>query len=94
MIDDGVADTGCPLKIMRTSAVKSVPFFNGMHRFLPALIQLQGGKVKQIPVQHFPRFAGKSKYNLGNRLIKPFVDALAFRWMKNRYIRYKIARTA
>jgi dolichol-phosphate mannosyltransferase len=94
MIDDGIEDTGCPLKIMRTAVVKSVPFFNGMHRFLPALIQLQGGKVKQIPVQHFPRFAGKSKYNLGNRLIKPFVDALAFRWMKNRYIRYKIARTA
>ena len=94
MIDDGIADTGCPLKIMRTDVLKSVPFFNGMHRFLPALVQLQGGKVKQIPVQHFPRFAGKSKYNLGNRLVKPFVDAMAFRWMKNRYIRYTIAREA
>ncbi len=91
MIRDGIVDTGCPLKIMRTDCAKKIPFFKGMHRFLPALIQLQNGKVKQVPVRHFPRMTGKSKYNLGNRLIAPFIDCFAYRWMKRRYINYVIA---
>lgn len=94
LIDDGIADTGCPLKIIKVEYAKAVPFFTGMHRFIPALVQLLGGRVKQVPVQHFPRFAGKAKFNLGNRLTGPFVDALAFRWMKKRYIRYQIAKIA
>lgn len=90
MINDGIIDTGCPLKIMKTSFAKKIPFFDGMHRFIPALIQLQGGKIKQIPVSHFPRFAGTAKYNLWNRMKKPFFDTFAFRWMKSRYINYGI----
>lgn len=93
MTHDGVEDTGCPLKILRTDYAKRIPFFTGMHRFLPALIQLQHGKVKQIPVRHFPRMAGKSKYNLCNRLVGPFKDCFAYRWMKKRYINYQIAET-
>ncbi len=58
MTHDGVEDTGCPLKILRTDYARRIPFFTGMHRFLPALIQLQNGRVKQIPVRHFPRIAG------------------------------------
>lgn len=91
MTHDGVEDTGCPLKILRTSYAKRIPFFTGMHRFLPALIQLQKGNVKQIPVRHFPRIAGKSKYHLWNRLAGPFKDCFAYRWMKKRYINYEIA---
>lgn len=93
MTHDGVEDTGCPLKILRTDYAKRIPFFTGMHRFLPALIQLQYGKVKQIPVRHFPRMAGKSKYNLCNRLVGPFKDCFAYRWMKKRYINYQVAET-
>ena len=93
MTHDGVEDTGCPLKILRTDYAKRIPFFTGMHRFLPALIQLQNGKVKQIPVRHFPRLAGKSKYNLRNRLVGPFKDCFAYRWMKKRYINYQVAET-
>ena len=89
MIDDGIQDTGCPLKIIKTEYAKKIPFFDGMHRFIPALIQLQEGKVKQIPIQHFPRFAGTAKYHLWNRIKKPFFDTLAFRWMRSRYINYK-----
>ena len=91
MTHDGVEDTGCPLKILRTDYAKRIPFFTGMHRFLPALIQLQNGKVKQVPVKHFPRIAGKSKYNLTNRLVGPFKDCFAYRWVKKRYINYQIA---
>ncbi len=91
MTHDGVEDTGCPLKILRTDYAKRIPFFTGMHRFLPALIQLQNGKVKQMTVRHFPRMAGKSKYNLCNRLVGPFKDCFAYRWMKKRYINYEVA---
>ncbi len=92
MINDGIHDTGCPLKLMKTQFAKRMPFFDGMHRFMPALVQLQQGKIKQLPVQHFSRFAGVAKYNLFNRLRKPFFDTLAFRWMRNRYIQYHIIR--
>ncbi|MHC2993341.1 dolichol-phosphate mannosyltransferase [Pontibacter sp. HJ8] len=91
MIQDGIEDTGCPLKIMEASSARQVPFFDGMHRFLPALIQLQGGRVKQVPVQHFERYAGTSKYHLFNRLWGPLQDTFAFRWMSKRYIRYTVS---
>lgn len=92
MINDNIVDTCCPLKIMKTEFARKMPFFTGMHRFIPALIQLQGGRVKQVPVSHFPRYAGTAKYHLFNRLIGPFFDTLAFRWMRSRYINYGIAR--
>ena len=63
-----------------------------MHRFLPALILLQNGRIKQVPVHHFPRTAGVSKYHLWNRLVAPFIDCFAYRWMKKRYIYYSIAK--
>lgn len=93
MTRDGITDTGCPLKIINTDYAKRIPLFNGMHRFLPALIQLQNGTVKQVPVRHFPRMAGQSKYNLRNRLVSPFLDCFAFRWMKSRYINFQVTET-
>ena len=90
MTNDGVQDTGCPLKIIRTDYAKRIPLFTGMHRFLPALIQLQHGKVKQVSVRHFERMAGQSKFHLWNRLISPFMDCFAYRWMRKRYINYAI----
>ncbi len=87
---DGVSDTGCPLKVMHTDYAKRIPFFTGMHRFLPALIQLQHGRVKQVSVHHYPRVAGVSKYNFRNRLVSPFIDCFAFQWMRSRYINYVI----
>ena len=90
MTHDGAKDTGCPLKVMWTDYAKRIPFFTGMHRFLPALIQLQEGRMMQIPVRHFPRTEGVSKYHLWNRLIGPFKDCFAYRWMRKRYINYQI----
>mgnify|MGYP001775672106 CR=1 FL=1 len=90
MTNDGVKDTGCPLKVLRTENARKIPFFTGMHRFIPALILLQEGSIKQVPVRHFPRTAGKSKYHLWNRLVSPFLDCFAYRWMKKRYINYAI----
>jgi len=93
MTGDKAKDTGCPLKVMHTDNAKKAPFFTGMHRFLPALFLLQGAKMKQISVRHYPRTAGVSKYNLRNRLISPLLDCFAYRWMKKRYIDYKIGDT-
>lgn len=90
MTHDGVADTGCPLKVLQTATARKLPMFTGMHRFLPALVQMAGGRVKQVPVRHYPRTAGKAKYHLFNRLWGPFMDCFAFRWMKKRYIDYTI----
>lgn len=94
LINDGIKDTGCPLKVMKTEYAQAIPFFTGMHRFIPALFQLHGCSVKQLPVNHYPRFAGTAKYNLRNRLVKPLFDTLAFRWMRKRYIRYQIEKAA
>lgn len=94
MTGDTATDTGCPLKVLQTVYAKRIPFFTGMHRFLPALILLQdGGRFKEIPVRHFPRQAGQSKFHLWNRLVSPFKDCFAYRWMKHRYINYHIAES-
>ncbi|MDC7999299.1 glycosyltransferase [Gilvibacter sediminis] len=88
---DGMDDTGCPLKIIKTDYAKRIPMFKGLHRFLPAMILLQEGRIKQIPVQHFPRIAGTAKYGLWNRLLGPLMDCFAYLWMKKKYINYRIA---
>ena len=93
MTHDHATDTGCPLKVMHTSYAKRIPFFTGMHRFLPAMIQLQQGKVKEMPVRHYPRVAGVSKYHLWNRLVSPLIDCFDYCWMKSRYINYEIDKT-
>ena len=91
MTNDGATDTGCPLKILHTDLAKQLPMFTGLHRFFPALTLMMGGQYKEMPVQHFPREAGTSKYHLWNRLWGPFVDCFAYRWMRKRVILTKIA---
>ena len=90
MTKDEAVDTGCPLKILRTDVAKKIPFFTGMHRFLAALVGLQNGRIKQIAVRHYPRKAGVSKFHLSNRLVAPFIDCFAFRWMRKRWYNYEI----
>ncbi len=89
---DGMDDTGCPLKIIKSDYAKRIPMFNGLHRFLPAMILLQQGKIIQIPVRHFPRMAGKAKFGLWNRLLGPLSDCFAYLWMKRKYINYRVAK--
>lgn len=89
---DGMDDTGCPLKVIKTDFAKRIPMFRGLHRFLPAMIMLQHGKIKQIPVRHFPRVAGTANFGLWNRLLGPLMDCFAYLWMKKKYINYTIAK--
>jgi hypothetical protein len=92
--NDGMDDTGCPLKVIKLDYAKRIPMFKGLHRFLPAMILLQKGKVLQVPVRHYPRIAGKAKFHLTNRLIGPFLDCFAYLWMKKKYINYKVNENA
>nr|WP_321233478.1 glycosyltransferase [uncultured Psychroserpens sp.] len=89
---DGMDDTGCPLKVIKTVYAKQIPMFRGLHRFLPAMVLLQNGTIKQVSVQHFPRIAGKTKFGFWNRSIGPLMDCFAYLWMKRRYINYHIAK--
>lgn len=89
---DGMDDTGCPLKVVKADYAKRIPMFKGLHRFLPAMVLLQNGKIKQVPVRHYPRIAGKAKFHLLNRLVGPLVDCFAYLWMRKNYINYKIAK--
>ena len=89
---DGMDDTGCPLKVIKTAYAKRIPMFKGLHRFLPAMILLQNGKIIQIPVQHFPRIAGEAKFGLWNRLLGPLSDCFAYLWMKRKYINYDVSK--
>ena len=91
---DGMDDTGCPLKVIKTEYAKRIPMFRGLHRFLPAMIMLQHGRVIQVPVQHFPRIAGTAKFGLWNRLLGPLMDCFAYLWMKKKYINYDVAKSS
>lgn len=88
--NDGMDDTGCPLKVIKSDYAKRIPMFKGLHRFLPAMILLQNGKVLQVPVQHFPRVAGTAKFGIWNRLLGPLMDCFAYLWMKKKYINYTV----
>jgi len=92
--NDGMDDTGCPLKVIKTDYAKRIPMFRGLHRFLPAMIMLQNGSVIQIPVQHFPRIAGTAKFGLWNRLLGPLMDCFAYLWMKKKYINYEVEKSS
>lgn len=85
-----IKDTGCSLKAFRAEAIKPIELFEGMHRFLPTLVKMNGGRVVEIEVSHHPRKKGQSKYNVWNRVFRSFLDLLAIRWMKWRKLRYRV----
>ena len=86
---DGIHDTACPLKIFRRPVLERIRLYEGMHRFFPALALMHGFTVTEIPVRHYPRIHGLSKYGMGNRLFKSLYDLIAVRWMQNRVLRYR-----
>ena len=91
LLDDGVHDTGCGLKVFRREIAECILKFDGMHRFLPALAKIEGFTVTEIPVHHRPRLRGKSKYWIFNRFLKPIQDLRGVAWYRAR--RLQIAAT-
>lgn len=88
--EESIVDTGCSLKAFRRAALSRIVLYDGMHRFLPTLLRMEGYRVREVPVEHRARRHGRSKYGIGNRLVPSFVDLLAVRWMKRRKLRYEV----
>ncbi len=84
LLRDATPDTGCGLKLFSREAFLELPYFDHMHRFLPALIQRNGGKTVSVEVNHRHRVAGVSKYGLHNRLWVGIVDIFGVRWLQRR----------
>ncbi len=82
-----VTDVGCSLRSMRTSYLRRVKLYRGLHRFLPTLLRLEGARVIEIPVAHHPRRCGRSKYGIFDRLFVGLVDVFVVRWMQRRALR-------
>jgi dolichol-phosphate mannosyltransferase len=85
LLDDGTPDTGCGIKLLHRDTYLSLPLFDHMHRFLPALFQRAGSRVVSVPVNHRPRTRGQSKYGLWNRLWVGIVDIFGVMWLKRRF---------
>jgi len=84
LLRDGTPDTGCGLKVFSRDSFLALPYFDHMHRYIPALFQRQGGKMVSIEVNHRHRMQGVSKYGFHNRLWVGIVDILGVRWLQNR----------
>lgn len=84
LLGDRTPDTGCGLKLFRRDAFLELPYFDHMHRFLPALFLRAGGRVVSVNVRHRPRRHGKSKYGIHNRLWVGIIDLLGVMWLRAR----------
>jgi dolichol-phosphate mannosyltransferase len=84
LLHDQTTDTGCGLKAFRRLDFLALPYFDHMHRFLPALFLRGGGEVISVFVHHRPRSRGRSKYGVRNRLWAGIVDLLGVMWLQRR----------
>lgn len=83
LIQDKIHDSGCSLKAYRRSCFEDLDLFGEMHRFIPALLELQGYSVSEVKVSHHPRVHGVTKYNW-KRGMKGFVDMISI-WFWRKY---------
>jgi dolichol-phosphate mannosyltransferase len=84
LLGDGTPDTGCGLKLFRRALFLELPFFDHCHRFLPALVRRQGGRVVSVPVNHRPRQRGASNYGTLDRLFVGIADLVGVMWLMRR----------
>ena len=84
LLRDGTPDTGCGLKVYARELFVALPYFDHMHRFMPALVKRAGGEVQSMPVNHRPRTRGSSHYGLFNRLGAGIVDTAGVMWLARR----------
>jgi len=84
LLGDDTPDSGCGIKVFSRHAFLRLPYFDHMHRFLPALFQRAGGTVIAAEVNHRPRLHGRSKYGLHNRLWVGIVDICGVLWLQRR----------
>jgi len=90
LLQDHTSDTGCTLKVIRTEAAKRLPGWNGMHRFIPALVLSAGYKIGEMPVEHRARFAGVSKVAGGKRALRATIDLFGMLWFSRRQFKGRL----
>ena len=90
MLRDDTPDTGCGIKLFEREAFLDLPYFDHMHRYLPALMQRAGWKTVSVPVNHRHRTAGVSKYNNLNRALVGIADLRGVAWLIRRSKRTEI----
>lgn len=86
VLNDGIRDTGCSLKVFPRSAVDNLPPFNGLHRFLPAFFKQEGLELVEVPVNHRPRLRGESKYTNLGRAWRGLWDLAGVAWLLSRRV--------
>jgi dolichol-phosphate mannosyltransferase len=86
MLHDAAPDSACGIKLFSREAFLALPRFDHMHRFLPALIQRQGGRVLHVSVKHRARIHGRSKYGILDRLWVGIVDLFGVMWLQRRAV--------
>ena len=84
ILHDGTPDAACGLKLFPRDAFLALPWFDHMHRFLPALFRSSGAEVLSVPVRHRERRHGRSHYGVHNRLWSGIVDVLGVLWLQRR----------
>lgn len=84
LLDDDTRDTGCGLKAIRREVYLALPFFDGNHRYLPALVKREGHAIAHVPVVDRPRAHGRSKYGILDRALVGLPDILGVLWLKRR----------
>lgn len=84
LLRDGTRDTGCGLKAFRRDAFLALPYFNHMHRFLPALFARDGWEIQHVDVGHRPRASGASNYSNWQRALVGSVDLFGVMWLLRR----------
>ena len=81
MLRDDTPDTGCGIKLFERAAFLDLPYFDHMHRYLPALVQRSGWRTLSVPVRHRARTAGASKYNNLQRALVGLRDLRGVAWL-------------
>jgi len=84
LLGDGVRDSACGLKAFPREVFLALPFFDHMHRYLPALARREGYRVTLVEVDHAPRRAGRSKYTNLGRAVAGVPDLLGVWWLLRR----------
>ena len=84
ILQDKTLDTGCGLKLFHRELYLRLPYFDHMHRFLPALALAQGAQLSWVEVNHRPRTGGQSKYGINNRLWAGIIDLFGVKWLQYR----------
>lgn len=84
VLQDGALDSACGLKVIDRELFLRLPYFNHMHRFLPALVRREGYEIAAIDVHHRPRRTGTSKYGTLDRLMAGIIDLAGVAWLQRR----------